>query len=99
MYSISLDPRKDTPAVLKEYTEAYGVKRGWSFLTGKPAEIDLLRRKLGIYDPDPVIDADKTQHAALLTFGNERIGAWGAMPVLLKPARIVESVLRVMATR
>ncbi len=96
MVSITLDPGRDTPAVLKQYAEAYGVKRGWYFLTGKPEEIELLRRKLGSYDPDAVVDADKSQHSGLLTYGNETTGAWGAMPVLAQPKRIVQSILRVM---
>jgi protein SCO1/2 len=96
MYSITLDPGRDTPAVLKQYAEAFGAKRGWYFLTGKPEEIELLRRKLGSYDPNPVIDADRSQHSGLLTYGNETIGAWGATPALLKPNRIVDAVLAVL---
>src|SRR5216684_9394190 len=29
MYSISLKPEEDNPAVLKEYAESYKVRRGW----------------------------------------------------------------------
>jgi protein SCO1 len=35
IYSITLDPEHDTPAVLKEYARTHGAKPGWTFLTGK----------------------------------------------------------------
>ena len=83
MLSLTLDPKVDTPAVLARYAGVYEAKPGWLSLTGKYAQIELLRHKLGIYDPDPVIDADKTQHAGILTYGNERTGQWAAIPAWL----------------
>ena len=59
--SISID-EQDTPEKLKAYAENFGEKKGWYYLTGDYDEIELLRRRLGLYDLDPVIDADKTQH-------------------------------------
>jgi len=96
MYSITLDPQTDTPEVLKQYAEGYGVKPGWSFLTGQDEEIQRLRRILGLSDRDPRIDADKTQHTGLIIYGNEATGRWGAVPALLAPERIVRAVLRVI---
>ncbi len=96
MYSITLDPQTDTPEALKQYAEGYGVKPGWYFLTGQDDEIQRLRRTLGLYDRDPRIDADKTQHTGLIIYGNEATGRWGAVPALLAPERIVRAVLRVM---
>jgi len=95
MLSISLDPEKDTPEVLKAYARRHGVKPGWIFLTGKSEEIEVLRRRLGLYDPDPVIERDKTQHTGVLTFGNERTGRWAALPAFMKPEHIVEAVFRI----
>jgi protein SCO1/2 len=38
--SITLDPDRDIPAVLRSYAEAHGAApAGWVFLTGAPAEI------------------------------------------------------------
>ncbi len=99
IYSITLDPQTDTPEVLKQYAEGYGAKPGWYFLTGQDEEIQVLRRKLGIYDRDPVIDADKTQHVGLIVYGNEATGKWGAVPALLASERIVQAVLRVMGAQ
>ncbi len=95
MYSITLDPDTDTPAVLKQYTASFNIKPGWSFLTGHFDAIELLRYRLGIYDPDPLIDADKTQHGGLIIYGNEASGKWSAIPGMLKPSEIIRAVLRV----
>ena len=49
--SISLDPLNDTPAVLKAFAQKHGVDfNGWSFVTGKPQDIQKLSDKLGLYD-------------------------------------------------
>jgi protein SCO1/2 len=46
--SITVDPERDTPAVLKQYAEAVGADlAGWSFLTGPPAAIGEVTRRYG----------------------------------------------------
>src|SRR5256714_9515103 len=47
-YSISIDPRHDTPEVLKAYAERFHIGPGWLFLTGKEEDIRLLTKKLGL---------------------------------------------------
>jgi Uncharacterized protein SCO1/SenC/PrrC, involved in biogenesis of respiratory and photosynthetic systems len=38
--SITVDPERDTPQVLKEYGQAFGANfEGWSFLTGPPTSL------------------------------------------------------------
>ena len=92
MYSITLKPEEDTPAVLKGYAAIYNVGPGWSFLTGHPADIELLRRKLGFVNPDPALDADSSQHIGNIRYGNEPLQLWGACPGLAAPSWIVESL-------
>ena len=41
-YSITLDPARDTPEVLKAYAEKYHAGPGWTFLTGKKEDIELI---------------------------------------------------------
>ncbi len=95
-YGITLDPLLDSPKVLKDYAHNVGAKRGFTFLTGAFEDIELLRHKLGIYDPDPVIDADKSQHGGIIVYGNEALGRWAAIPALVNPRSIVRALLRVM---
>ena len=96
LYSITLDAVHDTPEVLAEYAGRYGVRAGWIFLTGDYEEIEELRRILGVYDLDPVIDADRTQHAGLLVYGNDVLGRWSSLPSLDKPRNIVRALLHVL---
>src|SRR5262249_12245652 len=51
-YSLTLKPEQDDPKALKHYVEMHKVGPGWLFLTGKPGDIELLRRKLGFTNPD-----------------------------------------------
>lgn len=91
MYSISLDPVKDTPESLHAYAKLFNVKPGWLFLTGdkdKPEEIERLRKALGYWDPDPKVDADKTSHIGLVRVGNEPVDRWTSAPTLAEPREI-----------
>lgn len=73
-YSISIDPTRDTPKVLKEYADKYHAGPGWLFLTGKKSDIDLIGQKLGLYnDPDP---NDRDGHAPAILIGNEPGHQW-----------------------
>ena len=48
--SITVDPERDTPQVLKEYAQAFGANlAGWSFLTGAPAAIQDVARRYGVF--------------------------------------------------
>jgi protein SCO1 len=73
-YSISIDPNRDTPKVLKEYAEKYHAGKGWTFLTGKKEDIDLISKKLGLYsEPDP---NDRDGHTPSVLIGDEPHGQW-----------------------
>lgn len=96
MLSITVDPKNDTPAVLKEYAESWGSnKTGWLYLTGDEQEITALRRSLGVYDLDPKIDADRTQHAGILTFGSDITDRWAATPGLSDARQIAKTIHRI----
>jgi len=48
--SITVDPERDTPGVLKGYGTAHGARfDGWAFLTGAPADIHDVARRYGVY--------------------------------------------------
>jgi protein SCO1/2 len=73
-YSITIDPKRDTPQVLKAYAEKYHVGPGWTFLTGKKEDIDLISKKIGLYtEPDP---NDRDGHMPSVLLGNEPMGQW-----------------------
>ncbi|HEY8225562.1 MAG TPA: SCO family protein [Pyrinomonadaceae bacterium] len=91
-YSLSLKPAEDTPMMLKHYAEMHHVGPGWLFLTGDPSDLERLRQKLGFTNPDPKLDADKSQHIGMVRYGNEALQLWAACPGMANPSWIVESV-------
>lgn len=89
MYSISLDPMKDTPESLRAYTAHFKVSPGWLFLTAdKPDDIERLRKALGYSDPDPKVDAQKTTHTGLALMGNEPLDRYVFCPTLAEPKEL-----------
>lgn len=73
-YSISVDPKNDTPQVLKAYADKFEVGPGWLFLTGKPEDIRLVTKKLGLMmarDTGP-----REGHSSFLMVGKEPTGQW-----------------------
>lgn len=92
MNSISLKPEHDTPAVLKEYAQMFRAKPGWTFLTGKPDDIERLRRSLGFTNLDPKLDKDKSQHIGNVRYGNEPLMLWAACPGMGSPEFLAKSI-------
>lgn len=73
-YSISIDPKRDTPQAMKAYASKFEVGPGWLFLTGDPEDVKLVTKKLGLgtgLDP-----ASLEQHRTTLMVGNEPTGQW-----------------------
>jgi protein SCO1 len=66
--SVTVDPERDTPAVLKGYAQAHGTNpAGWAFLTGTPAEIRDVERRYGVYArKNPGGDVDHTFLTSLI---------------------------------
>jgi protein SCO1/2 len=65
--SITVDPERDTPEVLKQCAEAYGAKlAGWAFLTGAPEEITDVTRRYGIFVSKTADDVDHTFLTSLI---------------------------------
>lgn len=94
LLSITIDPDVDSPEALHQYWQAFGAKPGWLFLTGKYTEIEKLRRELGVYDLDPIVDADKSQHSGILTVGNDRTDRWLALPIMMHLRQLGMTILR-----
>jgi protein SCO1/2 len=86
MYSITLDPERDTPTELKEYADLYGVGPGWQFLTGTRESIDAIRAKFG--------DTGKmTEHANTVRMGDDPRGLWMSVPLNTNPDYIAAEIL------
>lgn len=73
-YSISIDPKHDTPEVLKAYMQKFGVGPGWLFLTGAADDVNLVVKKLGLLRSRDRETRDG--HGALLMVGDVPHGQW-----------------------
>ena len=81
--SISNDPERDSPEALTEFAQDQGVNlAGWTFLTGPKADVDMVIKKLGLYEND------FEQHKSMLLIGNTRPGHWQKVPPNLPPQAI-----------
>jgi protein SCO1/2 len=70
----------------------HGIGPGWTLLTGKPTEIDRLRRKLGFVDADPEEDRNLATHVGMVLVGNDAIDRWASCPAIAKPSELVKLV-------
>jgi len=73
-YSLTIDPKRDTPEVLKAYAEKFHVGPGWLFLTGQEDDIKLITRKLGLSRSND--SANRDGHMPILMIGDEATGQW-----------------------
>jgi len=75
LYSITIDPERDTPKVLEAYARKFQAGPGWLFLTGKEADIAVLRQKFGLYrgaeDKESLAAHNLSQ-----IIGNQATGQW-----------------------
>lgn len=107
LISVTLDPAVDTPEELQRYAKLFDAEdethppaelAPWYFLTGAPSDVEAVRVGFGYTDPDPVLDADRTQHAGLFTFGNDRTNRWCTFPVGLEFDQTLAGVVRFLGT-
>jgi protein SCO1 len=93
-YSITIDPRRDTPAVLEAYAQRFHVGPGWLFLTGEPEDIKLVTRKLGL---SSLTDSQRRDgHIASLMIGNEATGQWMRNSALDNPRFLAVKVAELL---
>lgn len=91
MYSITLKPEEDDVNVVRNYRDQIHAGPGWTFFTGKPADIEKIRRGIGFTYPQPAVDKDKTQHIGNVRYGNEPLMLWAACPGMAHAPWIAES--------
>jgi protein SCO1/2 len=93
MYSITTDPRHDTPKVLAAFADELGVGPGWLFLTGRPNIMQGLLSRIFVGPHEHVAAGS---HAAprcsrgLVRYGNMTTGAFGSFPAVIRPEFIAQ---------
>lgn len=93
MYTISINPERDTPADLRRFMRTYDVGPGWTFLTGSREDIDLLQRRLGLR---PVDERRLREHDTSVIVGNERTGQWIRRSAYESPRLLADLLARTL---
>lgn len=82
MYSLTLQPEMDDPKALAAYVKQYGIKPGWTYLTGRREDVEQARRSLGFFDSDPTRDANPGRHTGMVRIGRVPLDRWAMVPAL-----------------
>lgn len=93
IYSITANPKHDTPAVLNRWATQHGAGPGWVFLTGKPADIETLRRSLRFGSQNSAEDANPAYSIAMLRHGIEPDMRWAHCQSQAHPRVLAHSML------
>jgi len=90
LVSITIDPEHDTPEVLSEYAKRYDATSSWHFLTGKPKDIEHVRR---IFDS---WTSTKTNHKPVTLFRGKGDSEWIRVEGLASGTALAEQARTVL---
>ena len=93
LVSITVDPKTDIPARLKEFSERFEAKPGWFFLTGSKRNLDRVLQGIDAYTPDFV------DHPAMILVGDDRGGEWTRFYGFASPDQILGRIDDLSARR
>ena len=94
-YTVSIDAKHDKPAELKKYAEKFNIGPGWTFLAGTPADVRLIREKLGMYRSDGKAEKALNEHNINILLGNEKAGQW----IKRSPFDDTDALVRILTMR
>lgn len=93
LVTITVDPVRDTPQVLKAYAAKFEAREGWTWLTGKSVAVNEVLKGLGAFS------ADFTQHPLMVLVGDGASGQWTRFAGTPEPQRLADHVARLQAAR
>jgi protein SCO1 len=92
-YTITQNPRHDTPEVLKTWAAQYGAGPGWTFLTGSPTNVEKLRQSLGFASELASDQANPAYSIGVLRHGVEPEMRWAHCQSQALPRVLAHSML------
>ena len=93
MYTVTLHPETDTPAVLRARAAQYSDQTGWTHLTGEPPDVEKLRNAIGFAYPDPTDDTNPSNIISILRYGVEPEMRWAHTTTLGNPKMLAHMIL------
>ena len=97
MVSVCIDPQRDTVESMREYAGIYDARPGWTFATGTQRDVDLIRRELGVYDPNVAADRVRSNHTGMLIGVNDPTGRNINVPTAMRVELLEDMVRRLAA--
>lgn len=96
--SITLDSVNDTISdILNFKQKVYNNEcQNWHFYTGNFKDIEILRYKLGMYNPDPKIDIIKSNHTGSFMIFNDKTGFTKHTEAFDNPIDICRKILQMI---
>lgn len=93
LLSLTVDPVRDTPARLKDYSAKYGTPTGWQWLTGPKPQVDDALKAFDAWTPNFV------EHPAVILVGDGKTGKWLRFFGFASPEQITDAVKGLLAER
>jgi protein SCO1 len=88
LVSVSIDPRNDTPEVLRETAARFGAHEDWLWLTGDSSAVDRLLRSAAVKNGDPA------RHEPVFLVGDPRSGRFyrsQSLPTAAELLKVIRS--------
>jgi len=93
LVSLTVDPVRDNPQRLLDYSRQHDAGPGWTWLTGSKPAVDSVLVSLGTYTPNFV------DHPSLVMVGDVKTGQWTRFYGFPSPDRIVATVNKLLKER
>jgi cytochrome oxidase Cu insertion factor (SCO1/SenC/PrrC family) len=87
LISVTMDPETDTPERLKTWGTRFGVRKGWTLVTGGKAEMGKL---VGHLTDNPL--GRQEMHAPFIYMGNDKKNSWTGAYGLTEPKQLVKKI-------
>jgi len=93
LVSLTVDPVRDNPQRLLEYSQKHNAGPGWTWLTGSKPTVDSVLVSLGTYTPNFI------DHPSLVMVGDLKSGQWTRFYGFPSPDQIVSTVNNLIKER
>lgn len=87
LVSISMNPAHDTPQKLKHWAKVFGVKPGWTLVSGNSDEMRKMIRDFTGNEPGA-----REVHVAAVFIGDDRTGTWVSADGLAGPEELIKVI-------
>lgn len=87
LISISMNPAHDTPQKLKHWAKVFGVKHGWTLVSGDGAEMRKMIEDFTGNEPGA-----REVHLPAVFIGNDRTGLWVSADGLAGPEELIKVI-------